>query len=539
LKIFDLKVGFECNNDCIHCVISDKLHHPKLSLNEIKNIIDNHLDVDQFIITGGEPTIRKDIIDIVKYIHDKNKLITLQTNGRMLSNINFAKEIEPYINIFLIAIHSSVESYHNIISGTKSFNETINGLKNIYNIDKNKVITQTVISKLNGYLLYNTYNFIQNKFPGVKMNMTFPHQMGNAKKNSILIPKYSDIKYEINKCLKDFGELISTEAIPLCYINPFINKITYSENIVYDNGINISGYDKSIGGEVGEYSNYILQDKIKSEKCNKCFYNNKCVGVWKEYKEISNDLDLIPIQKENITISVRTKYYNIFKEMFFDSFIEHYKDYIPDLHVYVDANYHDHNQEDYDKYKNISLKYGFKLYFVERTLEEVQYFENHYSHMLLKSIENHNGRVISFDDDIIFNNPNLFKIINQGLDKKPIVSLKYIGTNQFKENSSIYDFKYNTAKECISSFMFAVDNNKLQYTIDDFAKHHYRCDGIDTVEFSMNHLDDIYYMDKELEYFIQIEPLVTKYFTHIGSQTWHPDMFKRNIDYSKLDNRIK
>ena len=57
---------FSCNNNCIHCVISDKFSEKDLTLQEIKKIIDNYIKkygTIQLTLTGGEITIRKDFAD--------------------------------------------------------------------------------------------------------------------------------------------------------------------------------------------------------------------------------------------------------------------------------------------------------------------------------------------------------------------------------------------------------------------------------------------------------------------------------------------
>lgn len=40
MSSFDLKLGFGCNNNCIHCVIADKRDKGNLSLDEIRRIVD-------------------------------------------------------------------------------------------------------------------------------------------------------------------------------------------------------------------------------------------------------------------------------------------------------------------------------------------------------------------------------------------------------------------------------------------------------------------------------------------------------------------
>ena len=58
MKYFDLKVGFSCNNDCIHCVITDKKDTKDLTTEEIKKVIDT-IPTDTMVgFTGGEFFIR-------------------------------------------------------------------------------------------------------------------------------------------------------------------------------------------------------------------------------------------------------------------------------------------------------------------------------------------------------------------------------------------------------------------------------------------------------------------------------------------------
>ena len=65
--MFDLKVGFTCNNKCLHCVVEDKKDTKDLTLEEIKHIVDNNVaENDTVVLTGGEVSIRKDFYEIVK-----------------------------------------------------------------------------------------------------------------------------------------------------------------------------------------------------------------------------------------------------------------------------------------------------------------------------------------------------------------------------------------------------------------------------------------------------------------------------------------
>ena len=88
----NLSVSFtltnKCNLSCSHCALSaSPLSQDILSTNDVKYAIDKIIDVNPntLILTGGEPFIRKDILEIISYIRTnfKNKLV-IMTNGMLI-----------------------------------------------------------------------------------------------------------------------------------------------------------------------------------------------------------------------------------------------------------------------------------------------------------------------------------------------------------------------------------------------------------------------------------------------------------------------
>ena len=74
-QLIDLKVGFSCNNNCIHCVISDKTKEKDLSLEQIKELVNGYIEQYgeiQLTLTGGEVTIRKDFIQLWIMLKKRN-----------------------------------------------------------------------------------------------------------------------------------------------------------------------------------------------------------------------------------------------------------------------------------------------------------------------------------------------------------------------------------------------------------------------------------------------------------------------------------
>lgn len=320
MKYFDLKVGFSCNNDCIHCVITDKKSTKDLTTEEIKKVIDT-IPTDTMVgFTGGEATIRKDFIELLKYAKDTGHLSALQSNVAKFADWEFAEEAGKYLDNVLVAIHSHEEEIHDsIVSTPGMYKKTIQGFKNLIKLGVD-CSTQTVISKLNVNNILKTYDLIQEISPGIRMNLTFPHPNGNAWTNrDQVVPRYTEIKDVIQSVLKKYHMYISTEAIPLCYLYPYQDKVFNYDTLIMTGdarpGLDPANKETDFFDETGRTDNYQysqFSDRRKGPKCKECSFNDECLGVWKEYVEIYKDnFDLYPIILEEKSIPSITKDYKL------------------------------------------------------------------------------------------------------------------------------------------------------------------------------------------------------------------------------------
>lgn len=308
--MFDLKLGFKCNNNCIHCVVANKRFAGMLPFNDVKDIILTIPEGEGVQLTGGEPSIHPQLIDILKLCKEHNHTTIIQTNGTGFSDKALLLSCGQYINHVHIAIHSSNPEVHDEVVQQKGmWEKTIQGFKNLIDYQHSQnpslcITTQTVLTKLNIPTLYDTFSFIQDLLPNTHMSMTFPHILGNAWNNrNTIIFRYSDFKNEIQRTLKAYKQYIFTEAIPPCYLYPYQNDVdTAEKDIIQDL---LQGDCPRIGIDFSDSmleKNYTLLD-LKSHKkaplCSKCILSSECIGVWKEYIDLfKNNLDLYPIIKE-------------------------------------------------------------------------------------------------------------------------------------------------------------------------------------------------------------------------------------------------
>lgn len=299
---FDLKIGFKCNNNCIHCVVAEKRKSGTLSVPTIFKLIEEVPEGDIIQITGGEPSIFPYLPDVLKKCKELGHETIVQTNATGFSDIELVKECASYIDHAHVAIHSCYTDIHDEIVGSAGmWDKTMIGFMNLLS---NGVYctTQTVVSKLNIETIYDTFSFIQKIQPGITMSLTYPHMMGNAFKNRESICfRYSDHKDIILKTLKEFKDNMFVEAIPPCYLHPYYNDVCTNEKVIIENLKSSSsriGVDFSNGFNRKNYDYLDIENHRKGPLCKKCIYNKSCIGVWKEYIDLfKRNLDLFPIEE--------------------------------------------------------------------------------------------------------------------------------------------------------------------------------------------------------------------------------------------------
>ncbi|MDF1512973.1 MAG: radical SAM protein [Anaerolineae bacterium] len=85
------ELTYRCNLRCVHCYLDDQHNGvpglQELSFSEIRGILDQIADAGclWLLLTGGEPLVRPDFLDIYRYAKSKGFLVTLFTNGTLLT----------------------------------------------------------------------------------------------------------------------------------------------------------------------------------------------------------------------------------------------------------------------------------------------------------------------------------------------------------------------------------------------------------------------------------------------------------------------
>jgi MoaA/NifB/PqqE/SkfB family radical SAM enzyme len=121
-----------CNQRCLHCYAAGQKYAKveELSTEQWKKIIDKCKEarIPQLTFTGGEPTLRKDLSELIGY--SKWFVTRLNTNGVLLSEDLVSQLVEAQLDSVQVTLYSHNEEIHNELVGSVHFKDTIQGIKN-------------------------------------------------------------------------------------------------------------------------------------------------------------------------------------------------------------------------------------------------------------------------------------------------------------------------------------------------------------------------------------------------------------------------
>lgn len=296
-KRIDLKTGFACNNNCHFCVQGHKKKFGNKETAKLKEYLEKSAKEGYkgVVFTGGEPTIRPDILDLVRHAKELGfTLIQIQTNGRRFVYKEFCKEIiDAGANEFSPALHGHTPALHDYLTSAKgAFAQTVTGIKNLKGLGQ-MVITNTVITKSN-YRHLPAIARLLVKLQVDQFQFAFVHALGHAETNfDSVVPRKSLIESYVKKALDigiKAGINVMTEGIPYCFMSGYEQYI--AEEVIPETKI----YD--LDNVTEDYSKLRMDEgKKRGPQCKKCFYFKKCEGPWREYPEKFGWDEFIPVKR--------------------------------------------------------------------------------------------------------------------------------------------------------------------------------------------------------------------------------------------------
>ena len=193
---FDLEITARCNNNCRHCCINlpvqDKdANEKEIPLAQITKIADEAISQGAIwcLITGGEPLLREDFVEIYLCLKKKGLLVSVFTNATLINN-NHVKVFKKYpprdIEITVYGITKS--TYEKVTRVPGSFYAFKRGL-NLLLKNKIRVRFKTMALRSNVEELPKIASFCREKTKDYFRFDPFLHLRfdGNPKRNEEII----------------------------------------------------------------------------------------------------------------------------------------------------------------------------------------------------------------------------------------------------------------------------------------------------------------------------------------------------------------
>lgn len=172
-----LHVSETCNLRCPMCLIWESRNKfgeitkkdAAFAFEDVKNIVEQvELSKPIFYLVGGEPTLNRDLMAIINYIHKKGMITSLTTNGWLLADFAqpfFDSGLE-FISISIDGPNAEMHDKNRGVSG--SFERSIEGIKKLVEIKKRNnsifpnIKINTVVTPWNVDELENTIVLAKN-----------------------------------------------------------------------------------------------------------------------------------------------------------------------------------------------------------------------------------------------------------------------------------------------------------------------------------------------------------------------------------------
>ena len=227
----EIALTYQCNLACQFCYAgcgcrkeTSEIELPETSVKEILKIIREEAEIPSVSFTGGEPVLREDLPELVRYAKSLGFWVNLISNGTLLSSTKVSDLKKAGLDSAQISLEGGTDKIHDrIVQREGAFRQTLSAVKALLEAGI-RIHTNTTLCRLNvehiSELLMTIKNLGMSTF---SMNMIMP-EGSVLKKAADLMLSYSEISDlvpVIQKKANELGlEFLWYSPTPLCLFNP-------------------------------------------------------------------------------------------------------------------------------------------------------------------------------------------------------------------------------------------------------------------------------------------------------------------------------
>ena len=223
-------VDFHCHSACRFCIVQEGMNLFKgVSEEKLRASVEDNARSKRYrriCFTGGEVTLEKKLFDYVAIARESRSFehMRLQTNGRMLADMAFAKQlVAAGVDEYFVSLHGhDAPTQDNISQRPGSFDEALRGLANLAELGV-CLLTNTVICTLNVEHLADVVDTVQ-RFHPVRMEFWNYLPMEDYADERNLIAPMSKVAPEMRRALSKLSTLGiegRVKYVPRCLLGEY------------------------------------------------------------------------------------------------------------------------------------------------------------------------------------------------------------------------------------------------------------------------------------------------------------------------------
>ncbi len=280
-----IKVGYSCNDHCTFCHTQDVRHIDDTSESVHAKIERaKQLGHSMVVFSGGEATIRREIVEWATHVKRLGLGLGLITNGRRLSDPAFARAmLERGLSYVYLSLHGADSKVHNSLVRSQAFDESFGGVREVHG-KVQTLIVNCVVTRANARHLGRLVELLL-PFPELtlKFSMTAP-KGGGASAFEHVVERVDFVADAVTQAIRHGlerrgdapGPRFAHDGLPLCLL-PGLEEL-------YDD-LRTSAFRTM--SEVGEPDFFPVDDVIKVQPppCEGCALRGPCPGLFRGYLE--------------------------------------------------------------------------------------------------------------------------------------------------------------------------------------------------------------------------------------------------------------
>jgi MoaA/NifB/PqqE/SkfB family radical SAM enzyme len=287
-----LKVGYACNNNCVFCHSAPhRGHDSDLAAISVKIEQAARLGAGMLALSGGEPTIRRDLASIARIVADHGMKLGLVTNGRMLSYPDLSEQLVSlgleYVYMSLCGADPGMHDRH---AAAKAFNQALEGLGHVSGIVEDLTVN-FVVTAWNLETLNEVAGLVESYAP-IRLKFSMLEPEGRAfDRFEELMPDISLAAEAVVRAIKEAPSpkklSFRIDGFPLCLLEEDLWGL--------ESGLREDGF--FIMSEAFEKNWFPVDDSNRGfgSTCLRCCLRRRCRGVFLPYLGKRGEHELRPL----------------------------------------------------------------------------------------------------------------------------------------------------------------------------------------------------------------------------------------------------